>query len=235
MEGLSGGRLESICEVVIDVKDVNGPRDDRRQERCSCRLAVHLAPTIGLCAGPRASPGAGGPRAIQYAASPSARPQPWLPPFVALLTFPSAGHDIIRFFRTSSVREPRRPSPASITYERRQSQQLRMRSSARVALFAASRTGPAGCRVRDLPIYAEPVGVEEPAARLRRGPWPACRPCGRTARRSRPVRAQRTEHGVIGPPDGQSVRDHDRSRRSRSGPSGAPRLKRRGIERSPRE
>jgi hypothetical protein len=115
MEGVSGGRLESICEVIIDVNDVTARAAIADGERSPYR-----PPRAGPPRG--ASPPGDRPvrrpqslarrsraRAIRRPASPAARPQPWLPPFVAPLTFPSAGHDIIRFFRTSSVREPRRP------------------------------------------------------------------------------------------------------------------------------
>ena len=37
---------------------------------------------------------------------PLRRPQAWLPPFMAPLTLPSAAYDLVRFFRSSSTRQP---------------------------------------------------------------------------------------------------------------------------------
>jgi hypothetical protein len=54
-----------------------------------------------------AEPGAGGSTAPSW---PSSTPWPWLPPFVAPLTFPSARHDFGRLCRTSAARQPSRPT-----------------------------------------------------------------------------------------------------------------------------
>ena len=99
---------------MLDVNDVNGTQtvirvgSDTRPRRSGSSRALGRRVLWGdqRAHGVRASPAltrAGGTTAPTWRSS---APRSWLPPFVASLTFPSARHDFVRFFRTSSTRQP---------------------------------------------------------------------------------------------------------------------------------
>jgi hypothetical protein len=77
----------------------------------------------------------------------SSTPRPWLPPFVAPLTFPSARHDFGRLCRTSAARRPFPPDSPRRSHANDvnpQQRQLDHKPSAHKATFQSPGTRPLG-------------------------------------------------------------------------------------------